>query len=344
MSEVLSRQGLPLWLDGLLEQYTIVAPVSINGLILFRAVDASAGMYLDSQRAALSPKAGLFPPTETLFSIRSNEASTELLRPKAWPETVIFGVRPCDALGITLLDYPFLEDPADSLYQERRAKTVLVGLACSRPGAECFCTSVGTAPDDSSHMDIMLTEVAEGYGVEVVTERGRALLGRASFTRNNVAPPPTPALGLVPTDGLVEAIRSSFDSPYWERLADRCLHCNLCAYVCPTCYCFDIRDYPARGGAERVRAWESCQSAGFTRIAGGHDPRASKGARLRQRFAHKLLYFPERYGALACTGCGRCIRACPVNIDIREVILDLQSLYQRTISVAASVPPLAKNT
>ena len=75
-----------------------------------------------------------------------------------------------------------------------------------------------------------------------------------------------------------------------------------------------------------MRSWESCQSPGFTRIAGGHDPRPTKGARLRQRFYHKLLYFPENFGSISCVGCGRCVRACPVNIDIREIITDIQKL------------------
>jgi sulfhydrogenase subunit beta (sulfur reductase) len=106
------------------------------------------------------------------------------------------------------------------------------------------------------------------------------------------------------------------------------LHCNICAYVCPTCYCFDVRDYPDKGKVERVRSWESCQSPGFSLTAGGYDPRTTKGERLRQRFSHKFLYFPERFQDAACIGCGRCVKACPVNIDIREVISDLQQLTE----------------
>ncbi|MFC1926046.1 4Fe-4S dicluster domain-containing protein, partial [Chloroflexota bacterium] len=113
---------------------------------------------------------------------------------------------------------------------------------------------------------------------------------------------------------------------YWDRLADRCVHCNVCSYVCPTCYCFDVRDYEAKGKIDRVRSWESCQSSGFTKIAGGHDPRPTKGTRLRQRFNHKLFYFPEEFGTSHCVGCGRCVRSCPVNIDIREIIRNIQEL------------------
>ena len=111
-----------------------------------------------------------------------------------------------------------------------------------------------------------------------------------------------------------------------DELGERCLACAMCTNVCPTCYCFDIRDYPNKGKSDRVRSWESCQSVGFTKIAGGHDPRANKGIRMRQRFAHKLLYFPEQFGVSHCIGCGRCVKSCPVNIDIREIITDVQKL------------------
>ncbi|MHB8085663.1 MAG: 4Fe-4S dicluster domain-containing protein, partial [Dehalococcoidia bacterium] len=130
----------------------------------------------------------------------------------------------------------------------------------------------------------------------------------------------------VPVEGVSEMMRRNFDSPYWDRVADRCIHCNICSYVCPCCYCFDIRDYTGKDKIDRVRSWESCQSAGFTRIAGGHDPRPTKGARLRQRWYHKLLYYPTLFGDIKCTGCGRCVRSCPVNIDIREIITDVQKL------------------
>jgi Fe-S oxidoreductase len=129
--------------------------------------------------------------------------------------------------------------------------------------------------------------------------------------------------------------KSTFDDVYWERLADRCIHCNLCAYVCPCCYCFDIRDYALKGRVERVRSWESCQAAGFARLAGGYDPRPSKGAKLRQRFYHKFLYYPTQFkGQVKCTGCGRCVRACPVNIDIREIVSDMQKIGAKVARAA----------
>jgi ferredoxin len=32
---------------------------------------------------------------------------------------------------------------------------------------------------------------------------------------------------------------------------------------------------------------------------------------------HKFSYCIESYGMPGCVGCGRCVEACPVNLDIR---------------------------
>jgi NAD-dependent dihydropyrimidine dehydrogenase PreA subunit len=58
----------------------------------------------------------------------------------------------------------------------------------------------------------------------------------------------------------------------------------------------------------------------YALMAGGHDVRPSKKERVRQRFMHKLRYFPERYNELMCVGCGRCLAKCPVNVDITRII------------------------
>lgn len=320
-----SKDDLIRWLDLLLHERIVIAPVQIQGLTLFQPISKPEEVTLDFDNTTLAPKEWFFPPTETLFSVQKKNGQTELMPATVERDAVIFGVRPCDAKGIALMDRPFLKEPGDALYRERRARTALVGVACRQARPECFCTSVGTAPNDPSNVDILLTEVEDGYIVQVVTEKGEGLLLKDFVEYKGVVPTP-PKPQAVPTEGITAVIRKLFDNPYWERLAERCLHCNICAYVCPICYCFDVRDYPDKGNVERVRSWDSCQSSGFSHTAGGYDPRATKGARLRQRFAHKLLYFPEQFQDIACVGCGRCIKACPVNIDIREVISDLQQL------------------
>jgi len=325
MNLLMSRDDLVRWLQLLLQERILLAPMRVQGLVLFQPVSKVEDITFDFANTTLPPKVWFLPPTETLFSVRSCDGHTELVPATVEQQAVIFGVRPCDAKGITLMDSPFLEEPGDALYRERRAKTTLIGLSCRQAQPECFCTSVGSAPNDPSNVDILLTEIEDGYVVQVVTEQGKALLPQG-LAEAGAAPPAPPEPQAVPTEGIVPAMQMLFNQPYWERLAERCLHCNVCAYVCPTCYCFDVRDYPNKGNIERVRSWESCQSPGFTRIAGGYNPRGTKGGRLRQRFYHKLLYFPGQFQEIACVGCGRCVKACPVNIDIREIISDLQQL------------------
>jgi ferredoxin len=50
---------------------------------------------------------------------------------------------------------------------------------------------------------------------------------------------------------------------------------------------------------------------------------------------HKLKYFVDKYETgIMCVGCGRCIRQCPVNIDIRRVC-DLMNRYKPADACAA---------
>ena len=328
MSRFLSRDGLLSWLDGLLKEGTVVvAPTLVEGISLYRPVPTAAEIDLDGGATVLSPKEWLFPQSHTLFTVERRDGAVELKEGTFDGRAVLFGLHPCDALGVHLMDVPFLAEPADASYRERRERTTLVGLSCTRCRPECFCTSMGTSPDDPTHLDVMLTPVEGGYAVAAAGEKGEALLASAGLEEKDVSLPEPPVPDRLPTDDLPRVFRALFGHAYWGRVADRCLHCNICSYVCPTCYCFDVRDYSRGDTAERVRSWESCQAPGFARIAGGYEPRPTKAAKMRQRFAHKFLYFPEAFdGPLSCTGCGRCVRSCPVNIDIREIIGDLQRI------------------
>ena len=327
MTKVITKENLLSWLKQLVEKCILIAPVTSNGVTLYKSINNLEidRINLNFSNTALSPKSWFFPPSETLFTIVKDE-TLQIIPSSVEGEAVLFGLRSCDAKGIALIDKAFLAEPADVFYEEKRNKTTLVGLACSSPCPECFCTSVDGGPTDPTQLDILLTQTAEGYITQTVTEKGEKLLIDAPTQEAVVTPPALSSLNLVPAEGITLVMPQVFNNAYWEWLADRCIHCNICAYVCPCCYCFDIRDYINKGKIERVRSWESCQSSAFTRIAGGYDPRPTKGARLRQRWYHKLLYFPQIFGDIKCTGCGRCVVSCPVNIDIREIITDVQRM------------------
>jgi sulfhydrogenase subunit beta (sulfur reductase) len=125
--------------------------------------------------------------------------------------------------------------------------------------------------------------------------------------------------------GVKEKLDASFDSPLWLAVTRRCLGCGACTYLCPTCHCFDITDESRGERGARVRTWDTCQASLFTRHASGHNPRPDRRARMRQRLMHKYSYTVETAGAVFCSGCGRCVRACPVNLDIREMLTAIRT-------------------
>jgi heterodisulfide reductase subunit C len=121
-----------------------------------------------------------------------------------------------------------------------------------------------------------------------------------------------------------DVLTEKFDSPLWEQLYKPCLACGTCTFVCPTCQCYDIKDYDTGHGVQRYRCWDSCMYSDFTMMAHGNN-RTSQMQRFRQRFMHKLVYFPANNdGMYSCVGCGRCVEKCPASLNIVKVIKSFQ--------------------
>jgi sulfhydrogenase subunit beta (sulfur reductase) len=323
----LSQQEVLAWVDQLRTDYRVVAPVRQEEGSFLQEIASAAEVDLAVGRPINSIKEFLFPATETILKIERGKQAVRMQVPTPGSPRVLFAIRPCDAAALVSMDALFLGDPADIYWAERRHNTVLVGLACMTvPTAECFCTTVGGSPIGTTHMDVVLYADGDGYVAEALTERGEALLARAG----GAAPeqpfvPQAPELAPFPCPPQEEWVRV-FNDELWQRLGERCLGCKICTYNCPTCYCFDIRDRGAGGQVERLRAWDACTSKHYSVEASGHDPRPSRGARLRNRFEHKYYYFPWRnHGVLLCSGCGRCVAQCPVNIDLTEVLEEVSA-------------------
>ena len=327
--KITSAEALRSWLDTLAEEGDLVAPRDVDGHILYRPVTSSAQIAFNYDRPELSAKDYLFPATEVL--LRMKKHGNELAVEEVFPDgrQVIFGLRPCDAHGVAAIDALFLDqDPPDAHYAHHRNRTVLVGLACSQMWDGCFCTSVGGAPDDSSHLDVLLRQRDGAYAVETVTEKGRDLVESLAVEERDAgldqSDTDSEAVPIIPP----QAWRPLFDDKIWMRHGERCLSCRICTYVCPACRCFDVTDRVVAQTAEgtrieRIRAWDACTSTNYRRAAGGHNTRPTKPVRIRNRFFCKFCYYPEDYGPLGCVGCGRCIVSCPVDIDITEVLRDV---------------------
>ncbi|MBN1318805.1 MAG: 4Fe-4S dicluster domain-containing protein [Anaerolineales bacterium] len=324
---MLSHDDLMTWLDTLLKDRILIAPRDVGrNHVHYRPVSSSSEITLNYTRPDLSAKEFLFPHTERLMRITKHGREVSIENYFLEKEQVIFGLRPCDAHGLLAFDALFRDkEPADRHYIQRREMTTLVGMACPQMWDHCFCTSFGAGPDDPAHLDVLLTGIDGNYAVQAVTDKGKELLESANLYQDNDATlPEIPLNDRVPIP-LAEQWPAHFNDSYWMQLGERCLSCKLCTFICPTCRCFDLRDEPVASGAnlvihERMRVWDACTAPNYRTIAGGHNSRPNKGQRIRNRYYCKFYYYPQDFGPLGCVGCGRCIDACPVNIDIIEML------------------------
>ena len=310
----------------------LYAPLHNGAIAEFARWDETArdSLALETVSTHLSPKSLLFPQTEALYEFKCPGTSLEVmpLPPPSQPAVAV-GLRSCDVRAFHLLDAVFLTGGfVDNNYQVRRDNLTIVGMACRQPLDTCFCTSFGIDPSAVEGSDAVLYDLGDCLGIEARTAKGEKLLaeGESLLTEKEVPKPPPVACEFnLDLRGVREALTEMFDHPLWEKLSLRCLGCGTCTYVCPACYCFDIQSKVRGDEGYRFRCWDSCMYPEYTLMAGGHNPRPTRKERVRQRFMHKLCYFPERYGEFLCTGCGRCLQHCPVGLDIVEVIRLVQA-------------------
>jgi sulfhydrogenase subunit beta (sulfur reductase) len=321
----------------------LYVPCLEGDTVLFRIYSPERTVCFD-RPANSPPKSIIYPQSETLFSYafkknpdEPQKMTVDLEDKIDAPDTVIFGGRPCDAKGFTIYDRVFIDtDTPDPYYKERREKTMIVTMTCDSPSAGCFCTSVGGGPAEKEGSDVLVTELEKGYFIKPLTEKGKAVLNQpgvedgASYEQEALARQEATKRDVkhpFETDGNPKINESLFNADeFWEEVISKCVSCGACTYLCPTCYCFNITDEQAVDKGERVRSWDACMFPHFTLEASGHNPRPRKQNRFRNRVGHKFAWYPEKYnGVIACCGCGRCIRYCPVSVDISEIVSSLSA-------------------
>ncbi|HBT47497.1 MAG TPA: hypothetical protein DEA73_06425 [Peptococcaceae bacterium] len=328
----IAKEKLPVLLQAWAAGAMVFVPQEREGTRVFLPWNGEGKLALGEENTLEPPKDLFFPRTETMYRYKVQGQDAEITEvPSFEDKMILVGVRSCDARSFALMDDVFLtKGYVDEFYRRRRENTRVVALACTEAAPTCFCTAFGIDPGRAEGVDVQMRPLDDGYLLEAVTEAGQELLNQAGSLLEEAgkASPPGAALPSLQVDvgGVTEKLQQMFEHPYWTEVSRKCLGCGACTYLCPTCHCFDIQSENLGNTGYKFRCWDSCMFSEYTRMAGGHNPRPSKKERLRNRFLHKLQYFPERYGKFACVGCGRCLDRCPVNVDITRVIREVKEV------------------
>ncbi len=315
--------------------YTLYAPIQSDDAVRLTQWGDGDAVRLDALQTVNSGKDCFLPQTENLVAFHTRGQSIDVLDVRQRiQDFVLFGVRACDVQAFEILDKVYLSEPVDSYYKARRDASTVVAMGCGEPAETCFCNALGIDARNPA-ADVATWMVGDTLYWHSITDKGAVLTEKLSdILQETRDTQPLDAYkraaaetiqrlphGKVSLDGFGgDATHALFDAPQWGELSQSCLGCGSCTYVCPTCQCYDITDFKNGDCVTRTRCWDSCMYADFTKMAHGN-PRTSQKERFRQRFMHKLVYYPANHdGLYSCVGCGRCLQRCPVSLNIVKVI------------------------
>ena len=293
--------------------------------------------------------------TIELGAIRQNEPFKSFISPareKVLGESaprpkpvIVAGVKACDLASLVLQDFVFLKgDYLDPFYAFHRNNTLIISSDCTYAKETCFCVAMDGEPYPTSYFDLNLSILDNLFLVEVGSGKGAAIidsyktffkdirtsdLNKRDACREEVSHQVKDFIkkrGTPSTSAIKGTVKKHYDNlAMWQDHSSTCVECGACNLVCPTCHCFQLFDEKYNTKTGKGRAWDACLYKTFARVAGGANPRIHLYERMRNRFDKKFAFFPEILSFFACTGCGRCIDACPGDIDLREILKGLVS-------------------
>ena len=328
---------LPELFAKMAESKVLYLPIEKNDQVEFYPWNENEKVRLDKLNTLKSAKDLFFPQTENMmkFKLEGKNISIAENRDPVEP-FVVFGVRACDVASFEVLDRVFLVEPYDSYYANRREHGLIISMACTRPVETCFCQTFDIDAANPQG-DIVCHKTESDVYFKAITEKGNALMTKlddvtedadssevdAQVEKTHAIMKKLPLANLTTDKFGADKTNEFFDAPEWKELSQSCLGCGTCTFVCPTCQCYDIKDYNTGHGVIRFRCWDSCMYSDFTKMAHGNS-RNSQLERFRQRFMHKLVYYPTNNdGLFSCVGCGRCLAKCPISMNIVKVMKTL---------------------
>jgi sulfhydrogenase subunit beta (sulfur reductase) len=324
------------FLDAVSEQMELYVPKKSGEYYIYIKYDPSSNKAVEFNniRACMPIKEFLFPLCE-LAAIFPEPFEPEEIKPFA-----VFGLKDCDLRSIEILDKVFLEEEfEDPFYVARREKMFIISSDCFEPQGNCCCTLFGGQSYAEKGFDLNLAKVKSGFVVEAGSDKGKEFLQKhkdifvkappeALTERDSIRARTQKQLeennAKYKLDAPVnEIMENSQDSDVFDIESQKCVECQACTRVCPTCHCFYLYDTKQRDYFSKMKMWDSCMRLAYAKVAGGANPRKMLGDRIKHRLVHKFSFFFDRYGIDMCVGCGRCIDSDSHKMDIRVVLKKL---------------------
>jgi len=327
---------LKMLLDAVVERMDLFVPKQSGEYYVYVKYDPTSEKEVDFNniRACMPIKEFLFPPCE-LAVVYPQSAELEKIEPFA-----VFGLKDCDLRSIEVLDKVFLEEEfKDQSYVARRENMFIISSDCFEPSQSCCCTLFGGRNYAEKGFDLNVAKVQDGFVVEAGSDKGERFLkehkdifveapSAALTERNSIREQTRERLvknnAEYTLDGPVnEIMEKGEDSEAFDMESQKCVECQACTRVCPTCHCFYLYDTKQKDYFAKMKMWDGCMRLAYAEVAGGANSRRMLGDRIKHRLMHKFSYFFDRYGLNMCVGCGRCIDADSHKMDIRVVLKKL---------------------
>jgi len=332
----IKKTELNKFIDFLMKDYDVYSPADVGKKAAFKKINSAFEIRHDLTNTHLSPKNVFFPQSEVIFKYSEDGLNVPNRDEKP---IAVWGMRNCDTSSLMMLNKVFGEAhqmPDKEMYKDPYWKMkydncLIFNQACNEPLSTCFCNWFDGSPFAKKGSDVFVVDTGDHYILEGISDKGKTFLtnykkgeGTTKDDEEKIAELKKTAESYMPDvvkiKPLYDKMNKIWDEPIWEEISAKCINCGACTFVCPTCHCFDVSDEGKGKKGKRIRLWDSCMFQIFTREASGHNPRGLSTQRVRQRIMHKYNYFMDNYEQYLCTGCGRCVQVCPVNLDIREVI------------------------
>ena len=354
--KIISKGDFQNFIDALIkdESFNVIGVKSRGNKFAFAPLESAEELRLDYDVTLLPPKKYFFPQRETLFTYDLSDGFSAK-NPEETKPMVLVGVHPYDIVALLHMDEIFRETKSDSQYFKKRDAAIIIGINIQKMSKWNFSSFMGSAAIDYGY-DLMLTDLGNRYAINVGSQKGEELLSKYA---KNVTPALARDMQIAgqkkrevmgmsqqnfdfPPELIPELLKDSYGkSGFWEKHSEKCLACGSCVLVCPTCYCFDVKDNPdlSLEHGEKFRTWDGCLLEDFAKIASGENFRATRPTRYRHRYFKKGKYLFDRFGFISCVGCGRCSSNCLP--DIANPVNLFNDMYQESKSSGEQIATFA---